>query len=413
MAEIGGSIRPPRFVRPRPDHSATNVSPLTRRLTLVFSLLALAVVAAAPAAHAAKADPATQLLKQSLKRLVKLDGGPPGAIAIVQREGERRRVVKAGFANLAPTERPHPTDHMRIASVSKAFSGAVALSLVDEGRLLLDTTIGEKIPEAPAAWAQVTLREALHHTSGLPDYSADPDFLAALTANPQQYFAPRDLIDFVRDQPLGFAPGTSYKYSNTDNIIVGLMAEAATGTPYAELLATHVYAPLGMQRTSLPSDAAIPAPFIHGYDLEPGLPPEDISTELGVSGVWASGGIVSTPADLNRFVRGYVGGALFSKEQRTAQFDFIPGAGSEPAGPGDNSAGLALFRYRGKCGTVFGHTGNFPGYTQFMAATRNGESSVTLSVNTQLRPDVGDGSVFNSLLKAEEQAVCAMLTRAR
>jgi len=384
-----------------------------RRAHLISLLAVLALSALAPAAQAAKVDPATLLLKQSLKRLVKLDAGPPGAIAIVQREGERRRVVKAGFANLAPTERPHPTDRMRIASVSKAFSGAVALSLVEEGRLLLDTTVGERLPQAPAAWAQVTLRDALHHTSGLPDYSADPDFLAALTADPQRYFAPNELIDFVRDQPLNFAPGSSYRYSNTDNIIVGLMAEAATGVPYDQLLATHVYAPLDMQDTSLPSDSAIAEPFIHGYDLDPGLPPEDVSTALGVSGVWASGGIVSTPADLNRFVRGYVGGALFSKEQRTAQFDFIPGAGSEPAGPGDNSAGLALFRYRGKCGTVFGHTGNFPGYTQFMAATRNGESSVTLSVNTQLRPDVGDGSVFNSLLKAEEQAVCAMLTRAR
>lgn len=384
-----------------------------RRPHLIALIAILALAAGAPTAHAAKADPSTQVLKQSLKRLVKLEGGPPGAIAIVQRAGERRRVVKAGFGNLMPTERPHPTDHMRIASVSKAFSGAVALSLVEEGRLLLDTTIGERLPEAPAAWSQVSLREALHHTSGLPDYSSDPDFLAALEANPQAYFAPRELIDFVRDQPLNFAPGSSYKYSNTDNIIVGLMAEAATGTAYDSLLATHVFAPLGMQRTSLPSDSAIPEPLIHGYDLQPGLPPEDISNALGVSGVWASGGIVSTPADLNRFVRGYLGGALFSKEQRTQQFDFISGAGSEPPGPGENSAGLALFRYRTSCGTVFGHSGNFPGYTQFIAATRDGESSVTVSVNTQLRPDVGDGSVFASLLKAEKRAVCAMLTRAR
>jgi D-alanyl-D-alanine carboxypeptidase len=377
---------------------------------LVVGALSLAVTAAP--AHAVKVNKAGDAaVERALKRVVKMETGPPGAIAIIQR-GSNRTVFKAGFGNLMPTERPHPFDHMRLASVAKAFSGAVALSLVSEGRLTLDTTITERLPDLPAAWAAVTLRNLLNHTSGLPDYTADPDFQSTVAANPQAYLAPRELIDFVADEPLRFTPGSAYEYSNTDNIVVGLMAEAATGSPYDQLLAMHVFEPLGLHDTSLPIDSALPEPFIHGYAVPSDEPPEDISTEINPSGAWASGAIVSTPSNLNKFVRGYVGGRLFDKEERVEQFQFRAGGSSDPPGPGDNAAGLALFRYKTPCGTVFGHTGSFPGYTQFAAATRDGKRSVTVSINEQVAPAVGgDPKVFAALRKADQRAVCAALAR--
>ncbi|HYU59980.1 MAG TPA: serine hydrolase domain-containing protein [Solirubrobacterales bacterium] len=383
---------------------------MSRRLA-VAALAGLVLAVACTPAQAVKinklGDAAVEL---ALKRVVKQQLGPPGAIAIIQR-GSKRSVIKAGFGNLMPTERPHPSDHMRIASVAKAFSGAVALSLVSEGRLTLDTTVTDRLPDLPSAWSAVTLRDLLNHTSGIPSYTNDPEFLAFISANPQAYVAPRELLDYVTDEPLHFTPGTAYEYSNSDNIVIGLMAEAATGMSYETLLATHVFAPLGMNDTTLPSDSALPEPFIHGYDVLTDEPPVDVSHVFGMSVVWASGGIQSTPADLNRFVRGYVGGRLFDKEERGAQFQFLDGGSSEPPGPGNNAAGLALFRYRTGCGTVFGHTGNIPGYTQFAAATRDGHRSVTVSVNEQLSPNAGDPTVFQALQKAERRAVCAALTR--
>lgn len=381
-----------------------------RRLPLLLLIAAMAAALTAAPAKAAKLGAATKLVNQSLKRLVQTEGGPPGAIALIERRGERRRTIKAGFGNLTPQERPKPNDHMRIASVAKAFSGAVALSLVEEGRITLDTTIGQRLPDLPAAWHPVTLRQLLNHTSGVPDYTLDPDFQATVSADPQAHLTPRQLLDFAADQPLNFAPGSSYLYSNSDNIIVGLMAEAATGTPYETLLATHVYAPLGLKNTSLPTTSAIPEPFIHGFDITFGEPPEDISTAINPAGAWASGGIVSTPADLNRFVRGYVGGQLFGKELKSQQFQFVRG-NSDPPGPGSNFAGLAIFKYDTNCGTIFGHTGSFPGYTQFIAAKRNGQASVTVSANEQIRPD--EPAVYGALVKAERHAVCAALTRGR
>jgi D-alanyl-D-alanine carboxypeptidase len=372
-------------------------------------VVAVCLAALAPAATgtAAARAPRDTDLQQQLDQLVHSPGGPPGAIAVLTRDGATR-VVRAGVADLATGRRPSVRDHMRIASTAKAFSGAVALSLVDRHRLRLDETLGERLPGLPAAWHAVTLRQLLNHTSGLPDYSQSPAFGAIVSADPRHYFDSRRLLDFVADQPLNFPPGSQYRYSNSDNIAVALMAEAATGTPYEELLRVLVYRPLGLRDTSLPQGYRLPKPYLHGYDVST-TPPEDVSEVIGASGAWASGGIVSTPADMTRFIRGYVGGALYSRHLVREQRRWIAGA-SEPAGPGQNMAGLALFRYATRCGVVLGHTGNTLGYTQFVAASPDGRRSLSFSVSTQINasqtPDVLD-----RLRAVQEKFVCALLNR--
>jgi D-alanyl-D-alanine carboxypeptidase len=112
---------------------------------------------------------------------------------------------------------------------------------------------------------------------------------------------------------------------------------------------------------------------------------------------------------MNTFVRGYVGGKLFDGRTRAQQRKVVEGGGSEPPGPGKNSAGLALFRYETGCGTVWGHTGNTLGYTQFMAASPDGQRSVVVSINTQLTPKEGSRGAFEALRRAEGLAVCAAL----
>jgi D-alanyl-D-alanine carboxypeptidase len=346
-------------------------------------------------------------LDRALKELVAMEGGPPGVIAVVQR-GQHREVHSFGVRNLKGDLPMRARDHMRIASAAKAFSGAVALSLVSEDKLSLQDTIGERLPELPKAWWEVTLRQLLNHTSGIPDFSLEPDFQKALLASLTKAPPPEELLSFVEDEDLLFDPGSEYHYSNSDNIVVALMAEAATGKSYEELLRELVYKPLGLKNTTLPRGTNLKKPFIHGYDTSQ-QPPEDISEVVAAGWSWASGGIVSTPADLNDFIRGYVGGKLFDERTQAKQRRVVEGGSSEPPGPGKNSAGLALFRYQTRCGTVWGHTGNTLGYTQFMAASSTGRRSATVSINSQLTPTVGDPDAFKALRRAEGLAVCAAL----
>jgi D-alanyl-D-alanine carboxypeptidase len=316
-------------------------------------------------------------------------------------------VLRAGRANVAHRSAPRATDHMRIASVAKAFSGAVALNLVRGGRLGLDDTIAERVAGMPTAWGAVTVRQLLNHTSGLPDYTKSDGFAEQFKTDPRGFVSPRTVIDWVRADPLEFAPGSSYEYSNTDNIVVGLIVQALTGRPYGKELKRVVFGPAHLRQTSFPTRPALPNPFIHGYVVAPGEKPEDVSTILSPSGAWASGAIVSTPRDLNAFIRSYLGLRFFSRAQQRQQMRFVAGGESSPPGPGRNAAGLALFRYQTRCGTVYGHTGNFPGYVQWAAATADGKRAVTTSLNIP----APSGKLLSQLRRVQTTAVCALLAR--
>ncbi|MGQ4350295.1 MULTISPECIES: serine hydrolase domain-containing protein [unclassified Streptomyces] len=390
-------------------------SPLSHRprwrvpLGALLAAACLTGIVSAPAGAdtAASADrDHDRALRKQLDDLVRSPGGPPGVIAVLRRGGDTR-VVRAGVADIASGRPISPDDHMRIASTAKAFSGAVALGLVDKGALRLGDTIGRRLPSLPKKWRAVTLRQLLNHTSGLPDYTQSPEFIKVLTADPHHRFDSRRLLDYVAGEPLLFRPGSRYMYSNSDNIAVALMAEAATGKRYEDLLRGLVYRPLGLRDTSLPQGYRLPEPYMHGYDVVPPNPPEDVSEALGASGVWASGGIVSTPADLTRFVRGYASGSLISPATLREQRRWVDGA-SEPAGPGRNEAGEAIFRYTTRCGVVLGHTGNFPGYTQLIAATPDGRRSLTFSLTTQVNKETKP-ELLEKLRGVEENFVCSLL----
>lgn len=373
-----------------------------RRILVLAFVLALSG-STAVAVPAAAGGPSK--LQHQLDKLVKTEGGPPGAIVVVQR-GDDQKTYTAGVADLSTDTPLDENQHVHIASVAKAFSGAVALSLVDQGVLSLDDTIAQRLPAYADNWGKVTLRQLLGHTSGIPEFLIAPETQERIAASPGVAPPPADLLEPIEDDPLEFAPGSKYHYTNSENILTGLMVEQATGRTYEDVLHTNVSEELGLTQTTLPSGPELPPPFAHGYNVQDPRDPADVSEVLAGGWPWAAGGIVSTPAELTKFVRGYVGGKLFGPTVIAQQRKVRPGL-SEPPGPGANAAGLAVFRYKTRCGTVFGHTGNTLGYTQFVAATPHGTRSVTVSITAQLVPRNRD--VFPALRQLEETAVCTAL----
>jgi D-alanyl-D-alanine carboxypeptidase len=347
-------------------------------------------------------------LQKALHQLVAMPYGPPGVIVIVQRGG-RSTVYQAGTASLAHRRPLGTSDHARLASFAMTYSGAVALSLVSSGKLRLSSTIGQILPALPRAWRRLTLEEVLQHRSGLPDYTRSKALHERLARYPRATIAPGQLLRYVWGKPLQFRPGSRYKYDNSDNVVAAMMAEAVTGRSYSSLLGTLVYQPAGLSQTSLPPGFRLPRPYLHGYQLEPGQPGADVSEAVTASAAWASGGVVSTPGEMNTFIRDYLAPLFFTRQTQAAQLSFVPG-NSSPPGPGTNSAGLAVFRYVTSCGTVYGHTGNTPGYTQFGAATLGGANSVTVTATEQLSTTVHP-QVLAVLRQAEQLAVCAALAR--
>ncbi len=340
-----------------------------------------------------------------LRQFVKEPGGPVGGIVTLYRHGHTT-VLSAGRADVSRAGVPRLSQHMRIASITKAFTAAVALRLVQEHRLKLDQTIGDLLgSQMPSSWSKVTVREMLNHTSDLPDYTKSAGFIEQATKHPHGYVTPQKIIGWVRDDGEKFTPGAKFEYSNTDNIVVGLIAEKVTRKPFGDLLKQFVFKRAGLTQTSFPTRRiSLPSPFIHGYQVQAGAAPQDVTTLLSPSGAWASGAIVSTPADLATFIRADLSERFFGAAQRKSQMRFVAG-NSSPAGPGQNSSGLGLFRYRTRCGVVYGHTGNFPGYVQWAAATANGKSSVTTSFNIA----APEGRLLSQLRALQGAAVCALL----
>ena len=128
----------------------------------------VAIPAAGPASASTNCRPTFRDLDRAVDGLVGTVNGPPGVIVVVQR-GSETATVTAGVADLATRQPPTTGDEMRLASVSKAYSGAAALALVSSGRLSLSDTVGKWLPNLPRAWSGVTLRQLLNrHQSAFP-----------------------------------------------------------------------------------------------------------------------------------------------------------------------------------------------------------------------------------------------------
>ena len=385
----------------QPQHRFVSLSAAVFGLLLILSCGFSGTAQAAP-------EGTGKAFRESLNRVMKAPDGPPGIAVTIVREG-RRQFFWRGRGNVRANTAPKMRRPLRIASVSKAYSGAVALALVQRGKLKLTDTIGSVLPNLWPKSGGVTLAQLLRHTSGLADYIEDPEFIELLLADPAMYMTPRKILSFVDDQRPEFTPGTKYEYSDSDNLVIGLMAEKVTGAPYEKLLGRLIGRRIKTTRTSMPRTVTMPQPFLHGYAIEPGEPPQDISEFINPALAWASGGIVSTLPDISRFFRGYVGGRLFDAGLVRAQRRWVSGD-SSPPGPGVNSSGLGLFRYRTKCGTMFGHTGSFPCYRVFAASSADGRRSIAYIANAQIvPPDRGSQEVSALIRKSQVRAVCHAL----
>ncbi len=328
--------------------------------------------------------------------------GIPGiALEIQGREGSE--FLTAGSASLEDERLLTPEDSFRIASITKAFTAAVVMELVEEGALSLDDTVDQWVPGLLAEGDSITVRHLLGHTSGLADYTKDDEFIEAFVAGEE--LPPERIVSFVSSEPLAFEPGSTYEYSDTDNNVLGMIVEAVAGRSYEQELSSRVLDPMELRSTVLPNSPEMPDPHADGYQYDPesegAEEPENVTTALDPSAAGASGSLISTPSDLSRFFGGLLGGELIGEGTLEQMKETLAGEGS-PSGPGTKRAGLGIFSYELPCGEVWGHTGQFPGYQAFGAATPDGSGALAIMANaTQISEEASEALVY-----AQELAVC-------
>ncbi|MEV5971719.1 serine hydrolase domain-containing protein [Streptomyces sp. NPDC051921] len=363
-----------------------------RRLAVGATLIAALAGALVPAAGASAAPvPVTPAATPAAPVAPDMDGvaaaldaamanGAPGAMArYAGPSGVQYRT--AGVRDRATGAPMDIHARFRIGSVSKTFSTVVLLQLVQEGRIELDAPVNRYLPGLLPD-DRITVRHLLTHRSGLADYTnamfekTVPGFEAVRN----RVFSYQELVDLSLAEPRTTEPGVSYKYSNANFVVVGMLIEKLTGRPVADAYKHRIFKPLKLSGTTyVHPDTRIKGLHVRGYlhPDEAGAPLVD-STEQTVSWAQSAGAVISTPADLNTFMSALLRGRLLSPAMLDAMTTVTPTDTTNT-----RFYGLGLRRYDLSCGTqVFGHTGTVQGFYTYAFTTRDGRRSLSAVANT-------------------------------
>jgi CubicO group peptidase (beta-lactamase class C family) len=266
--------------------------------------LASTVVATAPAE--APPDPLAKTLDAMLTGLYPKDA--PGAAVIAVRDGRTVLRKAYGMADLELGVPLQPDMVFRIGSMTKQFTAAAILMLVEEGKLAVSDPITKFLPDYPTGGRTITVEHLLTHTSGIKSYTEMDDFLANLRKD----YTVQELIDHFKSQPMDFEPGEKYQYDNSGYFLLGAILEKASGMGYEAFLKKRIFDVVGMPDTSLESTSRITPRRAHGYakNGETWVNADFMS----MTQPFSAGAIVSTVDDLARWDAALYAGKLLRPE---------------------------------------------------------------------------------------------------
>jgi D-alanyl-D-alanine carboxypeptidase len=255
-------------------------------------------------------------LQASLDRLRARDAIPGVSATVIFPDGSTWQGV-SGLADVAAKTPVTPETAFAVGSISKTFLATLVLDLVDEGKLRLDAPAREYVANLPIA-STITIRQLLDHTSGLYDFFFKPGIDKALRADRSAIWLPSRTLRYV-GKPY-FKPGLGWHYSNTNYLILGLIAEKASGASVASQLRDRYFGPLGLAQTFYEVAERPRGAVAHGYRFagsKKTLPPIDLADGTGVTpfrsvvtAAGAAGSIASTSSDIARWAHALYGGQV-------------------------------------------------------------------------------------------------------
>ncbi len=284
-------------------------------------------------------------LRQQVEALT-ATGRFPG-LALLVRDQDRRLVAVGGLARTHPAQELTREHRFPVAGLTKPMVAVVALQLVDRHQLRLTEKVEHVLPDLLDEGRKITVADLLSQRSGLPDVDHDPRFAGRLPANATA----RERVALVAHAPVQFPPGSSAAYSDTNDLVLGLLIEKVTGTSLAENLRTRVFHKLRMTSASLQRGSLPGAPMAHGYVGRRDV--TDVPADVGL----AAGGAVMSVVDVDRFLVGLFGGRLVDDRTLAAMR-----ASHDGRVRGWNGYGYGLAHETLRCGTAIGHSGRIPGY---------------------------------------------------
>lgn len=340
-----------------------------RHPVLAFAAASVLLVASVTASgQAARPDAAS--IASSVETLVAqfmADAAPAGvSIAVVR--GTDTLVMKGwGLADRGTNRAVTADTSFRLGSVSKQFTAAAIMRLVDQRRLVLGDTIGQHLPQLPVKWRGVTITQLLNHTAGIPNFTDTGSRHWA------KKLAPIELVGLVADKGLDFEAGTKYAYSNTGYVILAMLLETLHRRPLAQVIDDELVKPLGLSHTRFCEDELGANGQAKNY-VRDGARVVD-APYRSVTHSFGAGGVCSTAGEVAVWNRALHGGRVVSAASYALMTTPQGAAETERYGFGLRRAALA-----GRPAIL--HTGLVPGFISLNNWLPGEALSVTILLNT-------------------------------
>ncbi|MEQ1613806.1 MAG: serine hydrolase domain-containing protein [Hyphomicrobiaceae bacterium] len=391
--------------------------PLFRTGAVLSGGLMLCALIAAPTASRG----ASTNLKEAQPRANSISAAALGSLGapatlMMLREGDRIvQSVAVGIANRRTGRSATIHDRWRIASVTKMVTAVVVMQLVREGRLGLDNAVATYLPRAVPLADQITIRQLLNHTSGIPDYLAGPRVpinvsARMLKANLIRHRPFRQRLADANRQPRTFKPGEMHEYSNTNYLLLERIIARVSGMSYDKIVQSRVLKPLGLTHTAFVDPAnRLPRNQLRGYvagDTKRGPFKShkrlvDVTRHDYLTG--ADGGLTSDLTDLTRLMDAIWSGPLLTAGERAAMT-----TDTVEDHDGVYRYGFGVAAYKQSCGiTVYGHEGRDLGVYTMALSDRSSRRHLVVAVNKF----IDDRAAFDrQLFNIQEQVFCGVRT---
>ena len=292
-----------------------------------------------------------------------VDAGFPAALAAVTKADGSTVGVAVGKGNLETGEAPPLDGEVRIGSNTKTFVAVVIMQLVQEGKISLDEPIETYLPGLLHGegidGAKITVRQLLQHTSGLPEYTDTVPGETDIFQVRDNYYSLRDLLDVALSNPAVFEPGSQFRYTNTNYIVLSLLVEKVTHRPLAEQITQRIIEPLGLTHTYYPGpgEEDIRGTHPHGYHRNSSAEEWKDITRMDPSWAGGAGAMISTPSELGTFLQATFNGTLLTQDSITEMKKTVD------TGQPNHGYGLGIFSMPLSCGgEAWGHSGGLHGY---------------------------------------------------
>jgi CubicO group peptidase (beta-lactamase class C family) len=325
---------------------------------------AFAQTASAPSSRPDFAREAAELLEANYR------ADAPGAAVLVARGDTVLFRAARGEADVEKDVPLRPDSLFRIGSVSKQFSAAGVLKLVEAGKVKLEDPVSKFVPDYPKG-DRITVLQLLNHTSGVKSYTGLPGYMDGPI---RRDLTTAQIIEAFKDEPPDFEPGEGWAYNNSGYILVGAVIEAASGKPWHAYLDEVLFKPLGMTHTGYGHDPKFAALHVRGYTYDAGKVAP--CRELSMTQPHAAGALISNVDDLLKWNRALHEGRVLAPATYSQMVTPVGKAAESRA-----SYGFGLFTDRLRNRDTLQHGGGIFGFVSALTYIQGPDVTVVVLEN--------------------------------